>query len=232
MRRTGCSTRASRTTFAPSLDSQSRAKAGRRSCVRLLIQDCTFLFADYNICAVSATWPESVRRLASTFQRDPVRVTVGSDDLTANSRVEQGPSYTLIIYTCSYSCQSELEVFEDPRSKEYAKLLLFYSTANEVLNLLPAAVSSITSARSSTPKPPLRARPRTRASSSSSSTKRKPRASSSSCAARATPCRASMATCRSRPGSRRCTRSRRATATRSSRRTSPRAGSTSPTWRS
>ncbi|KAI6128726.1 DEAD-domain-containing protein [Pisolithus croceorrhizus] len=37
----------------------------------------------------SATWPEAVRRLASTFLRDPVRVTVGSDDLTANSRVEQ-----------------------------------------------------------------------------------------------------------------------------------------------
>ncbi|KAK0465646.1 P-loop containing nucleoside triphosphate hydrolase protein [Armillaria novae-zelandiae] len=34
----------------------------------------------------SATWPESIRRLASTFQRDPVRVTVGSEDLTANSR--------------------------------------------------------------------------------------------------------------------------------------------------
>ncbi|RXW24773.1 hypothetical protein EST38_g1115 [Candolleomyces aberdarensis] len=49
----------------------------------------------------SATWPEAVRRLASTFQRNPVRVTVGSDDLTANSRVEQ-----------------KVEVFEDARSKD------------------------------------------------------------------------------------------------------------------
>ncbi|KAI0668725.1 DEAD-domain-containing protein [Trametes maxima] len=49
----------------------------------------------------SATWPDAVRRLASTFQRDPVRVTVGSDDLTANSRVEQ-----------------VVEVFDDPRSKD------------------------------------------------------------------------------------------------------------------
>ncbi|KAJ3501515.1 hypothetical protein NMY22_g18901 [Coprinellus aureogranulatus] len=49
----------------------------------------------------SATWPESVRRLAGTFQRDPVRVTVGSDDLTANSRVEQ-----------------IVEVFDDARSKD------------------------------------------------------------------------------------------------------------------
>ncbi|KAG8852043.1 RNA-dependent ATPase [Tulasnella sp. 330] len=37
----------------------------------------------------SATWPDSVRRLASSFMRDPVRITVGSDDLTANGRVEQ-----------------------------------------------------------------------------------------------------------------------------------------------
>ncbi|KAH9921308.1 DEAD-domain-containing protein, partial [Fomitopsis serialis] len=49
----------------------------------------------------SATWPEAVRRLAGSFQRDPVRVTVGSDDLTANSRVEQ-----------------TVEVFDDSRSKD------------------------------------------------------------------------------------------------------------------
>ncbi|KAI0726022.1 P-loop containing nucleoside triphosphate hydrolase protein [Fomitopsis betulina] len=49
----------------------------------------------------SATWPEAVRRLASTFQINPVRVTVGSDDLTANSRVEQS-----------------VEVFDDSRSKD------------------------------------------------------------------------------------------------------------------
>ncbi|KAJ7232832.1 P-loop containing nucleoside triphosphate hydrolase protein [Mycena haematopus] len=49
----------------------------------------------------SATWPDAVRRLASTFQQNPVRVTVGSDDLTANSRVEQ-----------------VVEVFDDARSKD------------------------------------------------------------------------------------------------------------------
>lgn len=49
----------------------------------------------------SATWPEGVRRLAASFQRDPVRVTVGSDDLTANSRVEQ-----------------VVEVFDEERSKD------------------------------------------------------------------------------------------------------------------
>ncbi|KAF8736639.1 hypothetical protein AX14_014212 [Amanita brunnescens Koide BX004] len=49
----------------------------------------------------SATWPEAVRRLASTFQRSPIRVTVGSDDLMANSRIEQ-----------------VLQVLEDSRQKD------------------------------------------------------------------------------------------------------------------
>jgi len=62
--------------------------------------------SNHKFGTVSATWPEAVRRLASTFQRDPVRVTVGSDDLTANSRVEQS-----------------VEVFDDARSKEYVTLL-------------------------------------------------------------------------------------------------------------
>ncbi|KAI0055921.1 DEAD-domain-containing protein [Artomyces pyxidatus] len=57
--------------------------------------------ADRQTLMFSATWPDAVRRLASTFQRDPVRVTVGSDDLTANSRVEQ-----------------VVEVFDDDREKE------------------------------------------------------------------------------------------------------------------
>ncbi|WWC93083.1 uncharacterized protein L201_008048 [Kwoniella dendrophila CBS 6074] len=37
----------------------------------------------------SATWPESVRRLASTFLHNPIRITVGSDELSANKRIEQ-----------------------------------------------------------------------------------------------------------------------------------------------
>ncbi|KAL5518481.1 DBP3 [Sanghuangporus vaninii] len=49
----------------------------------------------------SATWPDAVRRLASTFLRNPVRVTVGSDDLSANTRVEQ-----------------VVEVFDDRREKD------------------------------------------------------------------------------------------------------------------
>ncbi|KAF8895026.1 P-loop containing nucleoside triphosphate hydrolase protein [Gymnopilus junonius] len=62
----------------------------------------------------SATWPEAVRRLASTFQRDPIRVTVGSDDLTANSRVEQ-----------------VVEVFDDARSKDQRLLNLLQSLSHK-----------------------------------------------------------------------------------------------------
>ncbi|GAA5889401.1 hypothetical protein JCM6882_000732 [Rhodosporidiobolus microsporus] len=49
----------------------------------------------------SATWPMSVRKLASDFMTAPLRITVGSDSLTANSRVEQVAI-----------------VVEDPRKKE------------------------------------------------------------------------------------------------------------------
>lgn len=45
----------------------------------------------------SATWPDSVRRLAASYQSNPVRITVGQDDLTANRRVEQGYIVHLIV---------------------------------------------------------------------------------------------------------------------------------------
>jgi ATP-dependent RNA helicase DBP3 len=50
---------------------------------------------------VSATWPESVRQLANSYMQDPVRIVVGSDDLSANQRIEQ-----------------VVDVFDDPREKE------------------------------------------------------------------------------------------------------------------
>ncbi|KAF8640529.1 hypothetical protein AX17_000191 [Amanita inopinata Kibby_2008] len=68
----------------------------------------------------SATWPEAIRRLASTFQRNPVRVTVGSDDLTANSRVEQ------IVQVLDDSRQKE-SVFhgQKPAGTSDARVLVF-----------------------------------------------------------------------------------------------------------
>ncbi|WFC98620.1 RNA helicase [Malassezia yamatoensis] len=49
----------------------------------------------------SATWPPAVRGLAETFMRDPIRVTVGSDELSANRKVSQ-----------------EVEVLQDGYEKE------------------------------------------------------------------------------------------------------------------
>jgi len=69
----------------------------------------------------SATWPESVRRLASTFQKNPVRITVGSDELTANSRVEQS-----------------VEVFDDPRSKD-SRLLSQLRNQQHRKNITPGS---------------------------------------------------------------------------------------------
>jgi len=40
-------------------------------------------------CLFSATWPEAIRNLAREFLTDPVKVTVGSEDLSANKRIKQ-----------------------------------------------------------------------------------------------------------------------------------------------
>jgi len=37
----------------------------------------------------SATWPEAIRNLAHEFLTDPIKVTIGSDDLAANKRIKQ-----------------------------------------------------------------------------------------------------------------------------------------------
>eukprot|EP00455_Lapot_gusevi_P054709 TRINITY_DN881_c0_g1_i3.p1 TRINITY_DN881_c0_g1~~TRINITY_DN881_c0_g1_i3.p1 ORF type:complete len:564 (+),score=212.82 TRINITY_DN881_c0_g1_i3:106-1797(+) len=49
----------------------------------------------------SATWPAAVQALASEFQKNPVKITIGSEDLTANQRIQQ-----------------IVEVFDDPRAKD------------------------------------------------------------------------------------------------------------------
>lgn len=53
---------------------------------------------------VSATWPESVRRLASTFLTKPVHITVGSDELTANKRITQGTAFVERSHFCTECC--------------------------------------------------------------------------------------------------------------------------------
>ncbi|EPY50661.1 ATP-dependent RNA helicase Dbp3 [Schizosaccharomyces cryophilus OY26] len=49
----------------------------------------------------SATWPESVRALAATFLKDPVKITIGSDELSASQNITQ-----------------IIELLDDSRSKE------------------------------------------------------------------------------------------------------------------
>lgn len=90
----------------------------------------------------SATWPTSVRRLASSFLLDPIRVTVGTTAMdetpTANKRVEQ-----------------EVYVLDDKWGKEYvhsyslyihAELILLYSQL--LLTHLRAFLSSVQKSQS------------------------------------------------------------------------------------
>ncbi|KAJ9101231.1 RNA-dependent ATPase [Naganishia friedmannii] len=69
--------------------------------IRQIIAFCPKKTEGRQTLMFSATWPESVRRLASTFLTRPMHVTVGSDELTANKRITQ-----------------VVEVFENPREKE------------------------------------------------------------------------------------------------------------------
>jgi len=104
--------------------SSTKPSAERQTMMCRLPPKISFYFVGANIrSTVSATWPEAVRRLASTFQRSPVRVTVGSDDLTANSRVEQS-----------------VEVFDDERSKEWVAIR---SNVNQLPNILTIANVSL-----------------------------------------------------------------------------------------
>lgn len=60
--------------------------------IRNIIAQCKPSTADVNgriTSMFSATWPMSVRRLAGDFMVDPIRITVGSDELSANTSVSQ-----------------------------------------------------------------------------------------------------------------------------------------------
>ncbi|WVN87044.1 ATP-dependent RNA helicase DBP3 [Cryptococcus depauperatus CBS 7841] len=63
--------------------------AGFENDIRKIIAHTPDHSAGRQTVMFSATWPESVRRLASSFLNDPVRITVGSDELSANKRIEQ-----------------------------------------------------------------------------------------------------------------------------------------------
>ncbi|RSH77389.1 RNA-dependent ATPase [Apiotrichum porosum] len=63
--------------------------AGFENDIRRIIAHCPKHEGGRQTVMFSATWPESVRRLASTFLTNPVKVTVGSDELSANKRITQ-----------------------------------------------------------------------------------------------------------------------------------------------
>ena len=57
--------------------------------IRAIIGMCKSREEGRHTSMFSATWPPAVRGLAETFMNAPIRVTVGSDELSANRRVEQ-----------------------------------------------------------------------------------------------------------------------------------------------
>lgn len=54
-----------------------------------LRQICQQIRPDRQTIMFSATWPEEIRAMAASFQRNFVRVNIGSEDLVANTDVEQ-----------------------------------------------------------------------------------------------------------------------------------------------
>ncbi|KAF0692192.1 Aste57867_16705 [Aphanomyces stellatus] len=54
--------------------------------IRLIIGGC---HRERQIAMFSATWPQSIQKLAHEFLTDPVKVTIGSDDLAASANVTQ-----------------------------------------------------------------------------------------------------------------------------------------------
>ena len=63
--------------------------------------------AERQTCLFSATWPDTVRELAHEFLQNPIKITIGSDDLTAGSTIEQ-----------------IVEVFDDDRQRQWKLLEL------------------------------------------------------------------------------------------------------------
>jgi ATP-dependent RNA helicase DBP3 len=54
--------------------------------IRLILSAC---HVERQMAMFSATWPQSIQKLAHEFLHDPVKVTIGSDDLVASANVTQ-----------------------------------------------------------------------------------------------------------------------------------------------
>ncbi|GAK63578.1 DEAD-domain-containing protein [Moesziomyces antarcticus] len=91
--------------------------------IRAIIGMCQSREQGRHTSMFSATWPPAVRGLAESFMNGPVRVTVGSDELSANRRVEQ----TVEVLADGYAKERRLNDFlrsvNAQRSKD--KILIF-----------------------------------------------------------------------------------------------------------
>jgi len=79
----------------------------------------------------SATWPRSIQALASDFLKSPIRVRIGSDELTVNKRVKQ------VIVPCEANERfHKLMVhLEEVGCAEDAKVLIFVQTKRDADSL-------------------------------------------------------------------------------------------------
>merc|ERR1719412_3506940 len=83
-------------------------------------------------CLFSATWPEAIRNLAQEFLTDPIKVTIGSDDLAANKRITQ------IVEVVQDDDKDEklIEVLNKYSDKEnYKKILIFVQKKRDANDL-------------------------------------------------------------------------------------------------
>lgn len=70
----------------------------------------------------SATWPQSIRNLAITFLKNPIRVTIGSAELAANQKITQ---YVEVIETEREKDQKLLSLLKDYHKSKKNRILIF-----------------------------------------------------------------------------------------------------------
>lgn len=91
--------------------------------IRAIIGMCKSREQGRHTSMFSATWPPAVRGLAESFMNGPVRVTVGSDELSANRRVEQSVEVLQDGYAKERRLNEFLRSVNAQRSKD--KILIF-----------------------------------------------------------------------------------------------------------
>lgn len=82
---------------------------------------CSQIRTDRQTLMFSATWPQDIRNLAASFQRDFIRVHVGSEDLVANADVTQ---HVMVVE--EYDKQRRLEEILQRLGKQ--RVLIFVKT--------------------------------------------------------------------------------------------------------